>query len=61
MPNLTSKELRAIDEQLSLEQTMVKKFKLYAEDCIDPQLKQKCEKISAAHQAHFMKLFNLLN
>ncbi len=61
MANLTSKELIAIEEQLSLEQTMVKKFKLYSEACTDPQLKQKCEQISAMHQAHFTKLLNQLN
>ena len=31
MANLTSTELMAIEEQLSLEQTMVKKFKLNSE------------------------------
>lgn len=61
MPNLTSKELMAIEEQLSLEQTMVKKFKLYSTACTDPQLKQKCEQISAMHQAHYNKLLNQLN
>lgn len=61
MAKLTAKELYAIEEQLSLEQTMVNKFKLYSETCTDPQLKQKCEQISAMHEAHFSKLLNQLN
>jgi hypothetical protein len=61
MPNLTSKELMAIEEQLNLEQTVIKKFKLYSSACTDPQLKQKCEQISAMHQAHYNKLLNQLN
>lgn len=61
MANLTSKELSAIEDQLNHEQIMVKKFKMYSQACTDPQLKQKCEQISAAHQAHFNKLLSQLN
>ncbi len=60
MPNLTSKELEVIEEQLSVERTMMKKFKMYSEICSDPQLKQKCEQIAAMHQAHLTTLSDQL-
>ena len=61
MANLTSKELTAIEDQLSSEQTMIKKYQMYAQSCTDPQLKQKCEQIAMKHQEHYQKLFNHLN
>jgi len=61
LANLTSKELTAIDDQLSLEENMVKKFKLYAQTCVDPQLKTKCEQIASRHQSHYTRLLNQLN
>lgn len=40
---LTSKELSAIEDQLGVEQTLVKKFALYAQMTTDPQLKTQFE------------------
>ena len=50
MANLTSKELSAIEDQLNAEQCLIKKYKLYAQNASDPQIKTKCEQIAAKHQ-----------
>ncbi|MBE6885048.1 MAG: spore coat protein [Ruminococcaceae bacterium] len=61
MPNLTAKELTAIEDQLSLEQLLVKKYRMYSRACTDPQIKTKCEQIAARHQTHYDKLLAHLN
>lgn len=58
---LTSKELSAIQDQLSMEQVLIKKYKMYAHACTDQQLKTKCEQIAAQHQNHYATLLNQLN
>lgn len=60
MPNITTKELTAIEDQLNSEQTLVKKYKMYAQQCTDPQLKTKCEQAAARHQQHFSCLLKQL-
>ncbi len=59
--NLTSKELSAIEDLISGEATTVKKFRMYAQNSPDPQIKAKYEKIAAKHQEHFNKLVSFLN
>lgn len=61
MANLTTKELSALEDQLGLEQTMIKKYQMYAQACTDPQLKQKCTQIASQHQAHYNCLLGHLN
>lgn len=61
MPNLTSKELTAIEDQLSQEQLLIKKYRVYAQACTDPQIKAKCEEIANKHQNHYSRLLNTLN
>ena len=58
---LTSKELSAIQDQLTVEQTLVKKFALYAQMTQDPQLKTQFEQNSARHQNHYDRLLSQLN
>ena len=41
MPNLTTKELSYLKEQLTSEQNEVAQFNLMAQQCEDPQLKSK--------------------
>lgn len=60
MYNLTSKELAMIEDQLSAEQNLIKKYQLYASQCDDPQLKTKCQQIAAQHQNHYNKLMTYL-
>ncbi|MBC8545938.1 spore coat protein [Clostridiaceae bacterium NSJ-31] len=61
MASITSKELSAIEDQLSAEQTLIKKYKMYAQSATDPQLKSKCEQVAAKHQDHFNKLMGHLS
>lgn len=58
---LTEKELSCISDQLSQETVLVQKFKQYAQQCEDPELKTKCEQIASKHQEHFNTLFQILN
>lgn len=60
MANLTEKELSALEDQLTLEENLVKKYKTYAQQCTDQELKTKCEQIAAKHQTHFDTLLNNL-
>lgn len=61
MANLSEKELSAIEDQLSFEKTMVKKYQMYSQTCTDPQLKTKCEQIASKHQNHYCRLLEQLN
>jgi len=61
MANLTSKELSAIEDQLGIEENLVKKYKLYAQSAQDMQIKNKCEEIAGKHQGHFNTLLGHLN
>lgn len=61
MPNLTSKELTAIEDQLGIEQNLIMKYKMYAQTVTDPQIKTVCEQIAAKHQNHYSRLLNHLN
>ena len=61
MSGLTSKELSAIEDQLTQEQCLIQKYKKYSTEVTDPQLRTKCEEIAAQHQNHYSKLLNKLN
>ena len=53
MPNLTAKELGALEDQLSAGKLMIKKY-------TDPQIKTQCEQIAGRHQNHFDRLMGYL-
>lgn len=61
MPSLTSKELSAIEDQLGVEQTLIKKYQSYAAMSNDSQIKTKCEQIASLHQQHYNTLLQLLS
>jgi hypothetical protein len=61
MPNLTTKELSALEDQLNYEQILVKKYRTFASGCTDPQLRTKCEQVACRHQDHFNRLMTHLN
>jgi hypothetical protein len=61
MANITSKELSALEDQLNYEQTLVKKYRSFADQCADPQLKNECSKVAAKHQSHFDRLMTHLS
>lgn len=61
MANMTEKELNAISDMLTSEQILIKKYSLYVSMCTDPQIKAKCEQITAKHKNHFETLIKLLD
>ena len=61
MPNLTSKELSAIEDQLNMEQLLIKKFQTVAQLTSDPQIRTKFENITKKHHEHICKLLSHLN
>ena len=60
MATLTSKELTALEEQMTSEQAVVNKFRMYAQTTTDTQIKSKCEEIAGKHQKHFDQLMTYL-
>lgn len=60
MPNLTSKELSALEDQLAGEEILVKKYRSFAEQCSDNALRTKCTAIADTHQKHFNTLLGYL-
>ena len=60
MAKLSEKELTAIEDQLATEQVMIDKYRMYSQNCTDPQLKTKCEQIAAKHQNHYCRLMEQL-
>ncbi|MCL2579522.1 MAG: spore coat protein [Oscillospiraceae bacterium] len=61
MANLTAKELSAIQDHLSVEENMIKKYRMYAQTTQDGQIRQRCDEIANKHQAHFNTLMGHLN
>ncbi len=53
MANLTTEELKAIEDQLNQEQILIKKFRSYASMTSDPQIKTTCEQVAAQHKCHY--------
>ncbi len=61
MPNLTSKELTAIEEQLNAEKVLVAKYKQFANETSDVTLANSLNQIANKHQQHYDSLFQYLN
>lgn len=61
MPDLTSKELTGLEEQLKHEGVLVAKYKQMANECTDPILANTLQDISNKHQGHYNTLFQFLN
>ena len=53
MKEITEKELTAYDELLTGEQTVIQKYKTYADDCKDPEIKKLCENAVSKHTEHY--------
>ncbi|MEW6309115.1 MAG: spore coat protein [Bacillota bacterium] len=58
MPNLTSKELSRIDDQLGIEKMLVEKFARCANMCTDQTIKQRLSQIQQMHQRHYDTLLS---
>lgn len=61
MAQLSEKELASIQELLSDEDLLVKKFKMLAEHATDEKVKSKMFEISAKHQHHLNELYGKLS
>jgi rubrerythrin len=57
MHQLSEKELSALNDLLSDEELLVKKFQMLASHADDSEIKQKFEQISRQHQGHFNALY----
>ena len=60
MMELTEKELSVMQDLLTEEELLVKKFNMLAEHCSDPKVKQQMQDISNKHQSHFNSIFSYL-
>ena len=57
MVQLSEKELSVLQDLLSDEELLVKKFQMLAKQAEDTEVKQKFESISTQHQGHFNALY----
>ncbi|MBE6592046.1 MAG: spore coat protein [Ruminococcaceae bacterium] len=60
MTQLTGKELTAINEQLEAEKVVIAKYRMYANNVQDTELKTRFEAIASRHCQHYDKLYSLL-
>ena len=60
MAQLTAKELGALEDQLTEEQNVISKFKMYAQTSVDSELKNKWDCMATKHQAHYDTLITQL-
>lgn len=60
MANLTEKELSALEDQLSAEQMLVKKYRGYAALAQDPRIRTLCDQLAQRHKQHFDTLMGHL-
>ncbi len=60
MAKITSKELSAISDLMSVEQSTVAKYKAFAEQTTDSVLKDRYEQIAHRHQRHLDQLYSNL-
>ena len=61
MAQLSEKELSSIQELLSDEDLLVKKFKMLSEHTTDEKVKSKLLEISNKHQQHLNELYSKLS
>lgn len=60
MNELSEKELSVINDLLSEEELLVKKFKMLAEHSQDQTVKQQMSDIANKHQGHFNDIYSYL-
>lgn len=60
MAQLTGKELSALQDLLTDEELLVKKFQMLAAQTEDKEIKDRYESISKQHQNHFNALYAYL-
>lgn len=57
MPQITEKELGAINDQLAIEENLIAKYTYYATLTQDIALKSKYEQIASEHRTHCERLY----
>ena len=60
MAQITSKELSALSDLLTMEENLVAKYRAYALATDDSTLKDRYERIAVAHQRHYEELYSNL-
>ncbi|SHK17469.1 hypothetical protein [Hespellia stercorisuis] len=60
MSQLSEKELSALNDLLTEEELLVKKFKMLSEHSEDQEIKSKFTEISNKHQGHYNSLYSKL-
>lgn len=60
MPDVSSKELSMLNDLLSGEELLIKKFQLLADATDDAELKAQFTAISNKHQQHFNTMYSQL-
>ena len=60
MPQLTSKELTFLEDQIASEQNVISKFRMYAQTSVDGEIKSKWECMADKHQRHYDTLISHL-
>lgn len=60
MAQLSEKELSCINESLSEEELLVKKYQMLARQSQDNEVSAKMEEIAQRHQKHFNQIYSLL-
>lgn len=60
MAQLSAKELSGLQDLLSGEELLIKKFKMLSETTSDPELKQQFLSISQRHQSHYDAMYSQL-
>lgn len=60
MGTLSEKELSMINDALSEEELLVKKYQLLASQTQDQEISSKFEQVAQRHQKHFNDIFSLL-
>lgn len=59
-PQIESKNLSLIEDQMHHESLAAKKFETYATQFTDPQLKQFAQDLTQHHKTHFSNLYQYL-
>ena len=60
MGTLSEKELSLVNDSLSEEELLVKKYQMLASQAQDQEISSKFEQIAQRHQSHFNDIFHLL-
>lgn len=61
MPNLTSKELTALSDQLDFEKVLCCKYQAAVQECQDQELKSKFQCCADQHKQNYTTLLGHLN